>query len=239
MSDRAFVCGSSSYSAQEMSTACLYSQTASTIGSWGLATPRPNKKNGKSVYIYSSSTSNTSPKIQLVGDGEPSLIVQKETADGYELALANSELAAFLHMLDEFTVNVAETKCMEWFAKKLKDTDLTRMHVPLLNKNDDGCFVKVRKGSNINVWKARIGKDGGMTYSNGQLSDLQSGKKIWPCVTVSGIYFLPRSFGMVLTLTDVLCFAEEIPTFVFNTEMKLRYEDDTEDISPEELEPST
>ena len=213
-------------------TALLYRDAPGQFSSWGLSAPVANRRGGKSVFLLAPDASSPSahPLLQLAGDGdEPLRLLRGHAAGGKNLDLVVEEggLASFLRTLDDFTRGVAAERCGEWFGKALPAEDVARMHNPLLLKDELGrLLLRVRLHGALNVWRRRRGEE---AYDAVDAAQLQAGAPCWLAVAVSGLYFLPRSFGLTLTATDVLLLPAQ-RAFPFASARPLRLAEGPEDL---------
>jgi len=148
------------------------------------------------------------PKIQLCTDSDPPLEVVEVSLDGGSRSLIvkvsqDSPLLQSLSALDRFAVTTAEFKSNELFKKQFHSDQLLQIYHPLLN---DG-LLNLTINDNVQVWKLlEEASDDSQEkkFCDASLESLVSGDKVWLCVEVKALYFLPRSFGIALAASDVL-----------------------------------
>ena len=214
-----------------MTRALLFSEAPPRFPSWELSEPATNRRGGKSVYVWDGAA-RTAPLLQLVREGDAPLRLLstwREGARSLDVELAEGPLADFLRALDDYTRHVAAEKCGDWFGKSLAAEDVARMHAPLFHEGRHGSHtLRLRLHGAPEVWRrARVGD----VYGHGSASELREGAPCWLAAAVSGLYFLPRSFGLTLTVTDVMLLPEP-RGFPFATALPLRLGPEEPDVGP-------
>jgi hypothetical protein len=87
----------------------------------------------------------------------------------------------------------------------------------------------------VRVWKVTGYRDGKCNFTEGAVADIVKGATFWANVSVTGMYFLARLFGVTLTTTDVLVFPPAKQSIPFLTQISLEPEA-AEDMENEEVD---
>ena len=158
------------------------------------------------------------PKIQLCTEDDPPLEVVQFVQDDCKpgggpktLVLKvpeGSSLLQSLQALDRYALEVAEKKSTELFKKQFKPEQLQPLYTPIMKDS----LLSLRVDDDLLIWKllARNTSDASQKLiTSGASEDVLPGGKVWLCAEVKALYFLPRSFGLVLTASDVLVFPRE------------------------------
>lgn len=196
-----------------------------------LGKPETSKKGGCSVYIQASPLDTSTPKVQLVRDGEPllrspfGLNSSDEAAHVdrkmLELTIVAPDLLDFFGRLDEYIQHVAIKNCDAWFKKTLSETDIRNMYKPVLAKRGEGCLSMVRLKVNVGdkkpvqIFRAKRMHDS-LVYSHGSPEDLNKTNEYMPIISLPGIWFMNRQFGVSLSLSSMLVFPGKKHTFPFS-----------------------
>jgi hypothetical protein len=151
----------------------------------------------------------TPPKIQLCTDHDPALEIVQMLREGESWSLTvrvpeESPLLRSLQSLDHFALKAAETQSVELFKKQFKNDQLLQLYRPLVK---DSLLSLSVNADDVQVWKlldAAAGDDIDKKFCDATLDDLVPGVRVWLCAEVKAFYFLPRSFGIALSASDVL-----------------------------------
>ena len=196
--------------------------------------PEMNRKGVRSVYIQASLLDNSTPKVQLVRDGEP-LLKSPFGLNGFdeaahvdhknlELTITTPDLLEFFNNLDEYIQQVAIKNCDAWFKKTLSEMDIRNMYRPTLTKSDKGyqptVGLKVNVGDKkpVQIFRARRTHDS-LVYTHGSLEDLNKANEYMPIISLSGLWFMNRQFGVSLSLSSMLVFQGKKHTFPFSLDV--------------------
>jgi hypothetical protein len=185
----------------------LYTAAAEAFSDWHLDDPISNVKQGRSVLLWSSAKREARPKIQVVLPSEAPLKVLSVEMPGpagkwgsVEVLVESKELLGFLQQLDAYTIATASSKCHGWFGKALACEHLQTMHRPLVC---DGRLRLRIDAQTCRFWAAR-GRE--KKYVESCMADLQKGHLLLPCVSVNGLYFKAREFGLSVSCSDALIY---------------------------------
>jgi hypothetical protein len=224
----------------------MYDQAVAAFPEFVFGEPTTNKKGGKSVYIYRSSTCRSSPKIQLCKDADPRLRAPfglsqfEENGSGrmnLEFAIENPVLEAMFKEFDKFIPTIAAQKCNDWFKKSLTEAEIATMYRPSLTYSDKGYAPVVRTKVNTTgpgaakVWKLIDGK-----YIEGTFEDIDKSALFWANISISGAWFMARIFGISLNCSDILVFPRAPQTFPFmmGAVADVAMEEAEEEVEPDE-----
>ena len=155
------------------------------------------------------------PKIQLCTDHDPALAILQISREGESWSLTvkvpeDSPLSRSLQSLDQFALRAAETQSVELFKKQFKSDQLLQLYRPTVK---DG-LLTLTVNADVQVWKlldAAAGDDVDKKFCDAVLEDLVPGMRVWLCVEVKAVYFLPRGFGIALSASDVLVLPAKRP----------------------------
>ncbi len=227
----------------------LYS-ACKPFSSWTFGSP-VTRPGGKTIQVFASPGESVSPKIQLVGDGEPPLYAPFGLASAaqsagaperanLELSVTHPPLREYLQRLDNHIKNVAVEKCASWFQKSLSPEEIDLLHKPLLTPPTPNVPMELLRvkatisGSHaVRVWKLRVGANAGWVYSPGSIQDISPGVECWVNVSVNSLYFMARLFGCTLTATDVMIFPRAPQIFPFLTAMTVTEDKEEESCAQE------
>jgi hypothetical protein len=211
----------------------VYSSAAEHFSEFVFTEPQVNKRGGRAVYVYRSETQRQPPRVQLCLDGEPQLRAPFG-ANSYEdsgsgtgrmnlaFAVESPALHKFFEELDAFVQKVAFQNCQSWFKKFLTETEVTGMYRPCLSSNEKNYSPLVRTKINmsqpnqVRVWRARGGR-----VEEGTPDDVQRSARFMPVVSISGLWYLSRLFGITLTCTDLVVFPDTSRSFPFRTALQM------------------
>lgn len=171
--------------------------------------------------------------LQLTLEGEPALRLEAIDACRAKLRCTHAPLAHALAELDSFAMESVSEHCAAWFGKALPRAQLDNMIRPSLSAADGGWALDLRRSKTLRAWSLL----GPGVCCRAPASSLRPGAALSVCAELSGLYFLPRHFGLVLTLTDVMLLPPQEPIacpFVSADGEPLRTEE-PEDLLPEEV----
>jgi hypothetical protein len=218
----------------------LYSNASEAFGDFVFTEPLVNKRGGRAVYIYRSETQRHPPRFQLCLDGEPQLRAPfgansyEDTGGGgsgrmnLAFAVETPSLQKFFEELDAFVQKVAFQNCQSWFKKFLSEAEVTSMYRPCLSASEKNYAPLVRTKINmsapnqVRVWRAR----GGGRVEEGSPDDVQRSARFMPVVSLSGLWYLSRLFGVTLTCTDLVVFPDTSRVFPFQTALQVSCSED-------------
>lgn len=215
----------------------LYTNAKDSFADFVFTEPLVNKRGGRAVYVYRSETQRHPPKVQLCLDGETQLRAPFG-ANSYEdnaggggsasgrmnlaFAVESPGLQQFFEDLDVFVQKVAFQNCQSWFKKFLTETEVASMYRPCLSPNEKNYAPLVRTKINmsppnqVRVWRAR-----GNRVEEGSPDDVQRTARFMPVVSLSGLWYLSRLFGVTLTCTDLVVFPDTSKIFPFRTALQI------------------
>lgn len=208
------------------------------------------------------------PRIQLCKDNDPHLICpfglgsfqehkqQGGGGNGYttttaaapsssssrltlDLSVTHPPLLEFLQALDSQIIDVAYSKCKEWFNKELTREQIASMYRPCLTQKSDSYPATIRTkltlkggagagGRPVSIWKVVEARDGTLTYASGTAENITRGSEVWASVDVTSMYFMSTLFGCTLTVADLLVFPSR-QSFPFLTAMNVVAAHDADD----------
>jgi len=186
--------------------------------------PITQKNGSKAVYVSSVKGSNDLKdrlRFQMSEDNETNLqnavwglsqplAGQDASRRSLELTVESPVLKQFLIDLDRKNIETATTCSELWFKKQLDQPSIESMYSPLFKPRQKETFkdsvkIKVKCADYpTNIWIVDDIVDGEMLCKRGQPEDLTKGIKVLAMVETSGLWFMPRQFGMSLTATDLL-----------------------------------
>lgn len=202
------------------------------MNEWVFKDPQKNSRNGLTLFIDSSSTNMSCPKVQLPKCRTP-FGVQEKKPDASEFSRRNLELSAddlklqeWVGKFDELNIAKAHENSEKWFRKSLSKEALSELYRQCLQKSskDPDKFaplvrLKVSESgkSPTNVFVVyKDPESGEEKYKRGTVDDINRNAHIVPICEVSGLWFVSKGFGATLVATDILCWpAEEQEDFAF------------------------
>lgn len=217
-----------------MPSPLIFTEAARAMDSWRTSEPVTSARGGRSVYFLSGAEGR--PRIQLCREGTHLRLVQNPGST-LVYRVDDPNLVDFCAVLDGFVQRTALRKCEEWFKKRLTAEELGSLYRPFLASEPgrDGWLLRSRAAPNLKVWRSTSRS----TYGESSLSELSGATRLWACVEVSGIYFLPRAFGLTLTTTDILAWPDEnVETFPFIMSPAPKYVPDASD-QDDDADPTT
>jgi hypothetical protein len=128
-----------------------------------------------------------------------------------EVTIDDPNLFHFLEALDKSNVDVATSRCEEWFKKKMDSNTISGMYVPIMRagvKQDMPYSMRVKVnlsqpyGTNIFVVTDLV--DNQLMYHKGGPDDLTKGAKMMIVAETAGLWFMSKQFGMSINATDIL-----------------------------------
>lgn len=132
-----------------------------------------------------------------------------EAKRNLQLTIESEELESFLRGLDEKNQQVAADNSAEWFKKSLDRDAIAQMYVPLVKPGKDGGKPMVTMKVKVSDPATKVyvvhsgGGDSNLKYSEGVPDDITRGSKILAMVDTTGLWFMPRQFGMAFTVKEM------------------------------------
>lgn len=125
-----------------------------------------------------------------------------------QLTVESKELETFLSSLDEKNQQVASDHSSDWFKRSLDRDAIGQMYVPLLKEGKDGGKPMVTMKVKVNeaptkVYVVEGGDPSSLKYSEGGPADITRGSKVLAMVETTGLWFMPRQFGMAFTVKEM------------------------------------
>lgn len=185
------------------------------VSEWKFQEPRKNPKNGLNVYVSTSNTDASNPKIQLTRMRAPFGI-----QDGMEVtARKNLELSVDADELLPF-LEAVNSRCRDWVisnsSKLFKRVDAAMagaMFRPLASMPENPNYkpllrVKINTSTSTPTRVFVVQEDSTptspMKIRGGSLADIMPGCNVLPIVELGGLWFVSNSCGLTLVATDLL-----------------------------------
>tara|TARA_B100001142_G_C14049724_1_gene545400 strand:- start:29 stop:712 length:684 start_codon:yes stop_codon:yes gene_type:complete len=178
-------------------------------------------------YIDMSATDRARPKFQLaekmrvpfgVRDANMSGMETNNPRKNMELSVDDASVAKFFQKLDTQNIDVATANSEKWFKKKLSRDAVEQMYRTSCSPDPNGKYaplLRVKVGTAAAHMPTRIfvaratGTGGKMKYTPGTIDDVTPFSHVTPIVSIGGMWFMSKGFGMSLTCTDLLVYPSD------------------------------
>ena len=192
--------------------------------------PKKNSRGGISVWLNTSATDSSKPRVQLEKCRSPFGIREPMEAGGrksLDLAVSSEKLLQWCSELDDKNVNTVADNSEAFFKNKMSKEVVTEFYKKLVTpgKGDYEPLLKIKiseyEGSQTKVFLMKkdpvTKKD---TWERGTLEDVKEQCEVLPIVELQMLWFINKNFGMSLVATDLLVWPS-VPIgmgFVFESE---------------------
>lgn len=186
------------------------------IADWVYQEPRKNPKNGLNVYLNSSSTNNSNPKIQLAKGRAPFGIqdgMEANARKNLEVNVESDELFKFLENVNNQNIDWVTSNCPKLFKRELDRGVVATLYRSLMSMPTNPSYkpllrIKInssgREPTRVFVVEKDETESTPMEFSHGTMADIVPGCLVLPIVEVGGLWFVSKGCGMTLVATDVL-----------------------------------
>jgi hypothetical protein len=112
-------------------------------------------------------------------------------------------------------LDVAESKCPQWFQKTFDRSQLEKLQEMCSPKKDE---LLMDVDAEVRIWKILRGSP---RVAVGRPRDVKAHSPVWVCAEARGLQFKPNKFGISLVVTDILVRPEESFPFQSSLDWKL------------------
>ena len=113
------------------------------------------------------------------------------------------DVKEFLRCLDFLAKDIMRERCLDWFRKTLSTEEIDATYSPRHIVDSLGRHsVAMQLSPKCAVWSS----PGRLA----QLHDLREGVEVVPSVSIAGLYFERRSFGLCLRVAELLLFSDRV-----------------------------
>ncbi len=176
--------------------------------------PKKNSRGGISVWLNTSASDSSKPRVQLDKCRSPFGIREPMEAGGrksLDLAVSSEKLVQWCSELDEKNVNTVAENSEAFFKNKMSKEVVTEFYKKLVTpgKGDYEPLLKVKiseyEGNKTKVFLMKkdpaTGRD---TWERGTLEDVKEHCEVLPIVELQMLWFINKNFGMSMVATDLL-----------------------------------
>jgi hypothetical protein len=109
----------------------------------------------------------------------------------------SKEVREFLQCLDALAKDIMLERCQDWFRKKLNVEEVEATYSPCHCADALGRrFVALQLSPNCALWSS--------PGRRAQVGDLEAGVEVVPVVSIVGLYFERKSFGLCLSVHEAV-----------------------------------
>jgi hypothetical protein len=179
-----------------------------TVSELSYSNPKKNSRGGISVWLNTSASDSSKPRVQLEKCRVPFGIREPMEAGGrksLDLAVSSEALQQWCATLDERNIDTVSANSETFFKNKMSKEVVSEFYRKLVTpgKGDYEPLLKIKiseyEGNKTKVFLMK--KDG---WEEGTLEDVKEHCEVLPIVELQMLWFINKNFGMSMVATDLL-----------------------------------